>query len=71
MKRFAIFLLIIIGAIFFYKEKEPFCQTLRCRKSKYSLTSLKNTLSNRIRMKIPDHIANVNSWVSDFKDSWL
>jgi len=77
MNNLSIFLILLIFgcAIFSCKlnNKEPLtnCITLRCKKNKYSITSMKNTVSNKLTTASSGHIANVKSHISDLKEKWL
>ena len=53
--------------------KEPFynCNTLRCTQNKYSATSIKSHLKNKLTDISSDHIANAHSYISDLKEKWL
>jgi len=79
MNKLSIFLLmLIVGCIIFsckLTNKEPFsltnCNTLRCAKSKYSATSMKNALSNKFTTASSDHITNIKGHLSNLKEKWL
>jgi len=77
MNKLSIFLLILIfGSIIFsckLNNKEPFtnCNTLRCEKNKYSATSMKNTISNKLTIASSGYISNIKDHLANFKEKWL
>lgn len=79
MNNLSIFLILLIFgcAIFSCKlnNKEPFsltsCNTLRCEKNKYSVTSMKNILSNKLTSASSGHIANIKGHFANLKEIWL
>jgi|SaaInlV_165m_DNA_1040744.scaffolds.fasta_scaffold23029_4 hypothetical protein len=79
MNNLSIFLILLIFGytIFSCKlnNKEPFsltsCNTLRCEKNKYSVTSMKNTLSNKLTSTSSGHIANIKGHLTNLKEMWL
>jgi len=77
MNKLSIFLLILIfGSVIFsckLNNKEPLtnCNTLRCEKNKYSATSMKNTVSNKLTTVSSGYIANIKDYLANFKEKWL
>jgi len=77
MNKLSIFLLLLIfGSVIFsckLNNKEPLtnCNTLRCEKNKYSATSVKNTLSNKLTTASSGHIANIKGHLANLKETWL
>jgi hypothetical protein len=76
MNNLYIYLLMLIGFIIFsckLNNKEPLtnCNTLRCEKNKYSVTSMKNIVSNKLKSASSDHIANIKHHLANFKEKWL
>jgi len=66
----------LIGFIIFsckLNNKEPLtnCNTLRCEKNKYSVTSMKNIVSNKLKSASSGHIANIKHHLANFKEKWL
>lgn len=72
MIKLYIFLFILAIILFCQKNTEPFdCNTLRCGKNKYSITSMKNTLNNKITAGASSYIANIKNFIGNFKEQWL
>ena len=79
MNNLSIFLLLLIfGCAIFscnLNNKEPFsltnCKTLRGKKNQYSVTSMKNTLSNKLTSTSSGHIANIKGHLTNLKEMWL
>ena len=79
MNNLSIFLILLIFGytIFSCKlnNKEPFsltsCNTLRCEKNKYSVTSMKNTISNKLTTASSGYISNIKDHLANFKEKWL
>ena len=68
--------MLIVGCVIFsckLNNKEPLtnCNTLRCKKNKYSVTSMKNTLSNKLTAASSGHIANIKDHLANLKEMWL
>lgn len=78
MEKISIFFItIVLGIIFSYsfQNKESFlskkCNTLLCQKKKYSVTSIKNAVSNKFTTVTSGHIDNIKKHLSKFKERWL
>jgi len=77
MNKLFIFLIILIfGSVIFsckLSNKEPLtnCHTLRCEKNKYSATSMKNTISNKLTTSSSGYISNIKDYLANFKEKWL
>ena len=73
-----IFLFFIIFACVFFGSKpmikESFknvCNTLRCKKSKYSITSFKNRTMNNVSNIATNHMETMQNHFTNLKDQWL
>lgn len=67
-----LYIFLFLAAIFCCQQNiESFvsCSTLRCENNKYSFTSVKNVLRNKINTQ--GHIANIKNHIANFKQQWL